>query len=83
MARAIEDIREGDDPLVVLRNLVSGAWMAGHIEGEDSCPGCDVPPSHATVTASLHAALAALEGTPVRPHLSFAAPETVAMYTRP
>jgi hypothetical protein len=31
----------GGDLYGVLLNLLVNAWMAGHIHGEDGCPGCD------------------------------------------
>jgi hypothetical protein len=31
----------GGDLYAVILNVAVNAWMAGHIHGEDGCPGCD------------------------------------------
>jgi hypothetical protein len=42
VANAIESMRAGeaDAEQAILHAAVHG-WYEGHIEGEDSCPGCD------------------------------------------
>ena len=33
--------QSGGDLYATIINVAVNAWMAGHIHGEDSCPGCD------------------------------------------
>ncbi|MFI6469895.1 hypothetical protein ACIBL5_06470 [Streptomyces sp. NPDC050516] len=48
MACAADDLRAEHDVFDVILNTAVNAWLAGHIEGEDHCTGCNErgPQSH-------------------------------------
>lgn len=36
----LDALQEGGDLHAAVLNLAANAWMAGHVHGEDGCPGC-------------------------------------------
>ncbi|WP_327356416.1 hypothetical protein [Streptomyces sp. NBC_01304] len=46
LATAARNLHKGEDVFDVVLSTAVHAWMAGHIEGEDGCWGCDARTDH-------------------------------------